>query len=349
MDQGVTQLLSGKGIRSWAGRPNHRLTIGIVADGKRSIVTPGRSDEDKPGEALYEIGSITKTMIGLLLAVGEREKLWSRDDAVSALAPDWASLPFAQQTTLLELVTHTSGLPRLPANLMSTVADKRNPYANYAEEHLVEAVLSERPAQGKKHHLYSNYGFGLLGWLLSKRLDKSLNESLRQYVYSPLRMERTGFGPNSAEAASLVPAFDAKGKPTLHWDFQDATAGAGAVRSTVSDMLTYLEAHLGSNGAGLSAALEECRNPRRALSDRNGAAVGYAWMSYKEKDGSATWWHNGGTYGSSSFASFNREHGAGFVILSNYGVDLWSQLPFLSFGRMTVDRLARGIAHRLFA
>lgn len=60
-----------------------------------------------------------------------------------------------------------------------------------------------------------------------------------------------------------------------------------------------------------------------------------------EKDGSLTHWHNGGTYGSSSIASFNRAHGVGLIILSNYGTNLLSHLPLLGAGKLNVDKLAK--------
>ncbi|MHA6483497.1 hypothetical protein ACX1C1_16545 [Paenibacillus sp. strain BS8-2] len=71
-------------------------------------------------------------------------------------------------------------------------------------------------------------------------------------------------------------------------------------------------------------------------------------MFYKEKDGSTTHWHNGGTYGSSSFAAFNRDKGKGLVVLSNRGADLLSQIPLVGMRKMNVDKLARKLLDSLY-
>lgn len=339
-----SDILSQERIQLWMNRPNHQLSIGVVAESERSVWTSSLNGESDHTEGIYEIGSITKTIIGLLLSIGEQEGIWNRTEKLSDFVPEWACLPFAQQTSLLDLVTHTSGLPRIPANLGKTIVDKLNPYANYSEDHLIEAVRSERPTTNKKH-LYSNYGFGLLGWLLSRRLGKNLCDSLQEHVFQPLRMNSTDLGSN---AQTIPPVFDSKGRQVPHWDFQDATAGAGAVRSTITDMLSYIEANLSPSESTLGTALEECRKQHHSIEPGKGIGIGYAWMLYQEKDGSTTWWHNGGTYGSSSFAAFNLDKKTGFVILSNYGVDLWSQLPIIGARKMTVDRLAQMLTSKLF-
>ncbi|WP_426452735.1 serine hydrolase domain-containing protein [Paenibacillus sp. S-38] len=308
---------------------------------------------DRP-KRIYEIGSITKTMTGLLLAAGEIEGVWRRSDRLSDLLPDLSSSPFANQKTLLHLVTHTAGLPDVPGNFKAAITDRLNPYANYDETRLIEAVLAEKPAEHSRHR-YSNYGFGLLGWLLSKRLGMKLHEALNRYVFHPLGMPDTAAGSGPNTQGQLLPVYSSGGKPRKHWDFQDALGGAGAVRSTITDMLNYLEAHLtpassAADSAMLSSAVEESLSEHAAIMPGRGIGIGYAWMRYREKDGTVTHWHNGGTYGSSSFIALNRAKGVGFVILSNNGPSLLGQLaPLLGLRLMSVDELASRLTKKLLA
>ena len=193
-------------VSRFAVLPNHRLAVGLISKGSSRIWASGGFAEEKNAKDVYEIGSLTKTMTGLLLAIGEQKGHWSRTDTLSDLIPEWSSSPFAAQTTLLQLVTHTANLPRIPGNFCNTVTDKLNPYANYSERHLVEALLSESLKPNPKH-LYSNYGFGLLGWLLAKRLGLSLGDALRQWIFDPLSMNRTELRTSHAQhhPAELVP------------------------------------------------------------------------------------------------------------------------------------------------
>lgn len=334
-------------IHRWVSLPAHQLTVGLVSKSEKLIWTRDQMTEEVHSHSLYEIGSITKTMTGLLLAIGEQKGLWNRADLLSSHIPEWTSSPFAQQTALLQLVTHTAGLPATPTNLRETIVDKLNPYANYTEKHLIDAVLSESP-KTKKSHRYSNYGFGILGWLLSRRLGKSLHDALYDEVFQPLGMTSSGVGANLREPNATLPVYSAAGKPMPLWDLHDTFAGAGAVRSSLSDMLTYVEAYLSTTDHPLSSALEETRKEHHAIFPGRGIGIGYSWMFYQEKDGSTTHWHNGGTYGSSSFMTFNRDKGIGIVILSNYGIDVWSQLPLIGLRRMNVDKLARILTTKFF-
>jgi len=335
MNQKLNELMNRKKVQRWVTRPNHIVTVGVTQHSERAIWSSATGHSEIGSDGIYEIGSITKTLTGLLLAIGEQQGLWKATDPLSSFISEWEGHPFAKETALLQLVTHTSGLPRLPKNINKTVIDRLNPYANYSEKDLMEAVTNEKLPRRRKWS-YSNYGFGLLGWLLSKRVGKSLDEMMREWIFTPLNMRNSSV--IIPESTTLLPVFKANDQPTKHWEFQDAMAGAGAVHSTVSDMLNYLEAHLNSADQSLQAALEQCRKEVHTMSPRMKTGIGYAWMIQHEKDGSITYWHNGATYGSCSFALFNREKQLGIVVLSNYGYSLLGELIPL---KMSVDKLAK--------
>ncbi|WP_172250166.1 serine hydrolase domain-containing protein [Saccharibacillus deserti] len=371
-----------KKIARWAALPEHAPAIGWIVRGEKFYWTPGVNTG--AGEPQYEIGSITKTMTAFRLAQGEQEGLWEPADTLAKLIPELENSDFARQATLRQLATHTSGLTRLAKNqvLMSMKKDKSNPYAAYTEEHLLEAVLEEKFRSGAKHE-YSNYGYGLLGWALGRISGVPLHEALRRELFDPLGMsgtvmpvldtagpepEAVAAGTVSAEAGArkkvsggkksaasastvLVPGFAPGGRPVPHWDFTSAMAGAGAVRSTVPDMLTYLEAQLGQHpaAAGFEPALLACQNEQASVAPSKGVGIGYAWMRSMRKDGTVTHWHNGGTYGASSFAAFNRDLQSGFVILSNRGVSFAGQLKqMIGMGELSTDRAAHLVAEVLF-
>ncbi|UKS27071.1 beta-lactamase family protein [Paenibacillus sp. HWE-109] len=348
MDSQLKAILATKRVQRWVDRPNHQLTVGLIHHSARTIWTSGQSSVVDASHFLYEIGSISKTITGLLLAIGEQNGVWHRSDRLSDFVPEWSTNSFASQTSLLQLATHTAGLPRLPTNLKNSIINKMNPYANYKDDDLFSAVSAESAKNSNKHS-YSNYGFGLLGWLLARRLGVSLDAALRDLVFKPLGMVDTALELPGNHRGHLLPVFNAKGKSVPHWDFQDTVAGAGAVKSTVSDMLNYIEAHWKDVAPPFPAALEECRKAHHDIIKSKGIGIGFGWMFYREKDGSTTHWHNGGTYGSSSFAAFNRDKQIGLIILSNNGGDIWGQLaPLIGIRKMSVDSLAALLTKKLF-
>jgi CubicO group peptidase (beta-lactamase class C family) len=116
----------------------------------------------------------------------------------------------------------------------------------------------------------------------------------------------------------LAPGYDASGKQVRNWNF-DALAGAGALRSTVNDMLKFLAANLGRGDSRLTGALASCHAVRpegEVVKDR--LRVGLAWHQSPLKAG-GKWvvWHNGGTGGYSSFIGLVKETGTAVVVLSN--------------------------------
>ncbi|MER8170665.1 serine hydrolase, partial [Acinetobacter baumannii] len=79
----------------------------------------------------------------------------------------------------------------------------------------------------------------------------------QEHVFKPLGMTNSGIGLKARESNENLPVFNSKGKPVPHWDFHDSMAGAGAVCSTISDMLTYIDANLSLTDHALHSALAE--------------------------------------------------------------------------------------------
>jgi hypothetical protein len=95
-------------------------------------------------------------------------------------------------------------------------------------------------------------------------------------------------------------------------------AGAGAIRSSMYDMLKYLEANIGLKESPLVDAMSMTHFPRHDKSGR----VGLGWHITEGSLGDVVW-HNGGTGGYRAFAGFVKETGRGVVVLTNsdVGVD----------------------------
>lgn len=394
MDAVKHMLTNNKKITRWASLPEHAPAVGWIVRGEKFYWTPNR----KSAQDQYEIGSITKTMTALRLAKGEQDGLWQASDTLAKLVPELADSEFARTVTLRQLATHTSGLTRLAKNhvLISMKQDKSNPYAAYLEEHLLEAVREEKLRTPSKHE-YSNYGYGLLGWALSRASDIPASQAFQQDLFDVLGMNDSvmaiiGEDPiGKSEDAAMTEPIEVKaiagggavmqasnskakragkktsaapssgttlltghapgGRQMPHWDFTSAMAGAGAVRSTLPDMLTYLEAQLGQhpNAAALEPALLDCQHEQASVALSKGVGIGYAWMRSMRQDGTVTHWHNGGTYGFSSYAAFNRDLQSGFVVLSNRGVSFAGQLKqMFGFGELGTDQAARLVGEALF-
>lgn len=291
-----------------------------VVDGDRSqIATFGKRADGRAVDAdtLFEIGSVTKTFTGMLLARAvEGDAALSLDTPVAKLLPGYR-IPSrdGKPITLGLLAEQYSGLPRVPDNL--NPSDAANPYADYGSEQL-KAFLAgyALPRDPGAAYEYSNLGFGLLGDALAAHAGLSYGQLLSREVLDPLGMHDSGVDLTPTRRARLVPGHDGNGKRVPHWDF-GALPGAGAILSSGADMLRYLQVNMGRGASPLSAAARMAQKPRREFG--HGGHIGLAWMT-SPRPGGTVIWHNGETGGYASFIGFTADRQHGVVILSNAAV-----------------------------
>jgi D-alanyl-D-alanine-carboxypeptidase/D-alanyl-D-alanine-endopeptidase len=296
------------------------LVVGVMDHGKRRIFAYGTAKPD----SIFEIGSITKTFTGLILAQMVVQKKVTLDTPIRALLPaDFVAKPEGAEITLLDLATQHSGLPRMPDNFKPQ--NPVNPYADYHAAQLREFIARHgvaKPAEAA--FLYSNLGFGLLGYGLSLRAGLPYAELVSTEVTGPLHMRDTGIELSPAQRSRLIQGYDSNFDPTDSWDF-DVFAGAGAIKSTAADMLTYLDANLhpdkyaagasaDSPGATLPAAVALDHQVRANVTNDGNSKIALAW-GFTPKTGS--YGHEGGTGGYRSLARFNPGQDRAVVVLYN--------------------------------
>jgi CubicO group peptidase (beta-lactamase class C family) len=261
-------------------------------------------------DTVYEIGSITKTFTGLLLADAVARKEVALDQAARSLLPEGRSISDHQgkQITLEHLATHSSGLPRLPANLpMGNLSD---PYADYTPALLYQAIARVPLASSPGDKVaYSNLGAGLLGHLLALRARVSYEALLRQRILDPLGMKDSAITLSKSLRARLAQGYDADGEARPPWHMR-VLAGAGGLRSTARDTMRFVLAHMNLDHPGLAPAMRATLVSRKDRGD--GGRIGLFWHIDK-----GVMWHNGGTGGYHSFAAFSPAKRAAVVVLAN--------------------------------
>lgn len=301
------------GLSSLIGREVAGLALGILSGDETTIREYGRVAPDQ----VFPIGSITKVFTAALLAdMVQRKEVHLEDPISRYLAPaPKASRPAGPAITLEQLVTHTSGLPRLPRNLMPrALLNRANPYARYTAGHLQRAVARANVPSSRQHRVvYSNYGFAVLGHVLSLVLDRSYEESVVERVCRPLAMNETVIRLPVELAPRQATGHGKSGRPVPDWDLRTFDP-AGGLRSTVEDMLRFLAAHLHPEDAPIGPALELTQRPRRAITPHDHIAM--AWHVRRRGDRTVVW-HNGGTSGFGSFCAFERQRSIAVVALYN--------------------------------
>lgn len=303
-----------------AGRPERpSAVVGVIAGDRQDIQVFGtlnlRAPDAPDARTIYEIGSITKGLTGILLADMVLAGDVSLHDTLDRFLPEPANFPEAiRKITLVQLATHSSGLPRLPANLMFSVKDPSNPYASYGRKELEAFLQGYAPPPNRTSITpeYSNVGFGLLGFVLSLKAGVPYEQLIESRVLEPLGMRDSTITLSEDQRKRLAPGH-AKGAPVSNWDL-DVLAGAGAVRSSAADMMKLLQALMRPPDTRIGKAIRLAIEPRGQLGV---AKIGLAWITTAPPAGVPFTWHNGGTGGYRTFIGFTTDGKAGIVVLTN--------------------------------
>ena len=315
------------------------VAIGVIDHGERRVFTYGVAHPD----SIFQIGSVTKTFTGLALAqLASQGKVKLEEPIRPILFPDDAASPTNAQITLLDLVTHRSGLPSVPANLEPK--DSSNPFANYdsiAMRQFLATHGTAKPADPK--YLYSSFGIALLGYALSQRAGVPYAQLVRTEITGPLKMNDTVFTLSPEQAYRLMQGHDTNLDP-VDAGLGDSGIFAGAVgaKSTAGDLLVYLDANLhpdhyatgaapGSSAATLPDAIALDHQTRGAV-DQN-TQIAFSWL-YDAKSG--RFQHGGTTPGFTAHVEFAPNQDRAIVVLYNRMDEMPGQTRF-------VDRVAENI------
>ena len=294
------------------------ISIGVLHHGEQEVLSYGRlSSQDNrapDGDTVYEIGSASKIFTGVLLADAVKQGHVTLDQDAADLLPVNARMPSGgeRSITLQDLATHVSGLPRLPDNLEITNPD--NPYAEYSIEDLYTFLKGHELGRspGEKGE-YSNLGAGLLGHLLALQGRATYEKLLRERIAQQLDMTSTSITLSPEQLSRLAPPHMGDLQLSSNWDIP-ALAGAGAIRSTVNDLLRFARAALTPPDNELGEAMElawQVHQPPLADGD---FAMGLGW--HVARDG-GTRWHNGQTGGYHAMLLVNREIDTAVILLTN--------------------------------
>jgi D-alanyl-D-alanine-carboxypeptidase/D-alanyl-D-alanine-endopeptidase len=271
------------------GERKGAAAVGVWRNGAASYGIAVREVKADPA-MLFEIGSISKVFTGLLLAQAvERGELALEDNLGKLLQGEVVLSPEVAAVSLRQLITHSSCLPRMPANFPDLLS--KDPYRSYDRAMMWAALAALKlPKPAPCEAVYSNLGVAVVGEILSRRYGKPWEVLVRENITGPLGMRDT-VQLLGDKAGRLAPAW-AGAKPTPPWEFA-AFAGAGSLRSSAADMLVFSRALMAGKNGPLGAAAVRMLQP---LGSFGGGEIGYAIMM-RGPAGKRTYMHGGGTGG----------------------------------------------------
>lgn len=303
---------------------NHTFsgTVQVMRDGK-VLFSKGYGMADWGGQVpnalntKFRIGSVTKQFTALaILLLQEQSRLHVQDHLCTYIAPCPAAW---QPITLHQLLTHTSGIPR--------ITNVPNPFPVNPEE--VFALFDHLPldfAPGTQYR-YSNEGYQVLGYVIQRVSGQSYASFIEQHILVPLHMSDSGFMlPAGQRIAQGYQAWQIKAVATIYdrplpADMTFLYAN-GYLYSTVSDLQRWDQA-LTSPTLISQQSLKAMFTPYVAMPSYSslyvGSHYGYGWVIDQEENLRVIW-HNGWINGYRAYNGWYPDQRATIIILDNLDI-----------------------------
>jgi CubicO group peptidase (beta-lactamase class C family) len=287
-----------------APSPSASVAVGIALGREAHVrINPGRDAANET--SLYEVGSLTKPMAALLLAtmvIAGEIALSDPIDRHLGRVPNG-------QILVGDLASHTAGLRRLPRNIRRlTKASPEDPYRHVDDAALIEGLsISGHLVPGQ--YRYSNFGYMVLARVLEAAGAGSLEDLLRDRVFTPLAMARTTLEPTALGPPSRLYGYD-RGLQVGHWT--RGVPGSGGIEAPVGDLLRFAVATLRPDSSPLGSAVRLTLEARAQVDD-DGGTIGLGWL--RRRDGVI--WHLGRSGGFRAFVAVQPARDLAVVALTN--------------------------------
>jgi D-alanyl-D-alanine-carboxypeptidase/D-alanyl-D-alanine-endopeptidase len=293
----------------------------IFSYGSKSVNT----NEPPDANTVFEIGSITKTFTATIAAQMYLNGYFSDDTVGHYLPAGQVTMPSKDgvEIRFIHLLTHTSGLPRIPGTSYPYPPgyDPRNPYAAYTTAHIYDYLTNYCTLEFTPGTwwLYSNTGVGLMGHIEGLVDGSSYETVLKREIFDELGMDNSSLFLTADQMNNLAIGHDNNKQIVPNYDAQDIFQGAGFIKTSLNDMFKYLEANLGLVPTQLRDAMDLAHQPQ--FHQGSMGDIGLAWYILELDDGQTIIYHGGGTGGYDSFLGFNKSLSTGAIILFNSKVN----------------------------
>ncbi|WP_299521866.1 serine hydrolase [Winogradskyella sp.] len=325
-DDIISRIIQKNGQKFLKSKNINSVSIGIYKDGQ---VYTGHFGEIIKGKGnppnnktVYEVGSVSKTITGYLVAKAVLEqKIKLEDDIRIYLEGDYSNLEYnSKAITVRNLITHTSGLPTFLPSEMNGLYEKLtkevpDEYFKLEKSYDKEKFLNDLKGvsittEPGVNYLYSNAGAELIGYILETVYQKSIDELLQENIADKYNLSTMGIKLDSMQTKNLVQGYWMNSTTPAPNNVNPLWGTAGGIKMTITDVMRYIELQLDEKNTIVSEshkALYEVRYPLK---------IAYFWRVWKDKYGTS-YNHHGGTSGTQNWLFIYPKYNLGISIITN--------------------------------
>lgn len=293
------------------------LSLGIVVNGRVFYYNYGETRQGNgrlPAKTtVYELGSMTKTFTGILLAQAVLDKKISlNDDIRKYMKGSYPNLIYSDTPIRIrDLANHTSRITRIFPNLWERESYREdNPYSNYTRPLLYQGLHQMRMDMlPGRIYSYSNMAVALLGCILEDVYKERYFNLVSKFILSPLKMSATVIDLKGLPELEIAYPHKANREVASFWDVPELPA-LGALRSSATDLVKYINANNAEKLPNIILSHQPTFGTKLE-------GMGLNWFIHTTPNGYQVFEHSGGTGGSRSSLQCLPQLKSGFVILTN--------------------------------
>lgn len=226
-------------------RPALGVAYGVVVDGKlahagglgvQNVTTQAPVTPD----SVFRIASMTKSFTAMAIMKLREDGKLQLDDAVERHVPELAGLPYptkdSARITVRNLLTMSAGFPQDDPWADRQLAATEEQLSVWMKQGI---TFSNPP--GIKYE-YSNFGFGILGRIVSNVSGMIYQKYVTEKILKPLGMTSSGFDVNQVDPKRLAMGYKREGDQWVEETplVDGAFASIGGLFTTVTDFAKYM-------------------------------------------------------------------------------------------------------------
>ena len=296
------------------------LNLGIVLNGETTFINRGvynrNSDKKVANEAVFQLGSVSKMLTGIVISSMLKEGKISLEESIVTYLPNelpQKTLDKLSPITVRDLLHHRSGLPRSSKVILKHKKGNDAYLYGYTDEDFIKDLnkLKVKPAPGEKFR-YSNFGYGLLGYIAERVTGMSYENLLQKHLSQEYSMTNTS---TKVPTENLVQPYrkDNRRIETQAWNLGKCTPGGG-IYTTVEDMTRLLSQQIEVY------VMNKTQSPLYSTRDKRpqtGVSYGFGLFDF----GNGDYGHDGDLDGFASAYWLRPEEKMGFMYLTSSGGD----------------------------
>ncbi len=299
---------------SYQNNPDVGISVGFIHNNQEFYTAYGKmskeSEIDINKNSVFEITSITKLLTSNLIAQAVIDNKIKLDDFMDSYLPKGYVLNknLKNKIKISDLASHQSGLADLDFRALISL-NSQQPMDGVTQETLSHIINNSTELIDYGQYRYSTIGHVLLGQILEKAHSKSYDEIIRENILDPLQMTNTLTKDFNVKNITTGSNPEGGTQEFMKWDI---TAPAGLVKSSASDMITFLKAVLNNDNA-ISEAAKLSENIYYKKEKRE---IGLGTNIITD-DKNTFYLKTGDSMGQTSIICYNRIENWGIIILMN--------------------------------